>query len=213
MHLTYEQCPFDLAHVRALYRVLPEVVQDGGWHPIPAGAPFAFYRVHPRGFFQAVYSQEPHRLLDEVLASDPPESEDDASWLLVREDAEDPCYSLASVFTRTFGPARIHDQVNEWLSPFGLRLGPWEDDMRGFADFALLEAGAWADAMRRLKWLEAMTLEVNRAVEEWIAAQWGRIEDVLRASAERNEDPEEVAELPDLGFPQGPKWRSPGTYR
>lgn len=213
MHLTYEQCPFDLAHVRALYRNLAEVLEDGEWHPIPAGSPFAFYRVHPRGFFQAVYASERHRLLEEVLAADPPEVEDDAGWLLVREEVEeDPCYSLASVFTRTFGSARIHDEVNEWLSPFGLRIAQWEGDTRGFADFGPLEPGAWADAMRRLKWLEGMTMEVNRAVEERITALWGGVEDRLRASAARQDDPEELAELPDVGFPTGPKRRRPGTY-
>lgn len=212
MHLTYEQCPFDPAHVRALYRNLSSLVEDGRWHPLPAGTPFAFYRVHPRGFFQAVYASERHRLLEEVLATEPPEVEDDASWLLIREDAEDPCYSLASVFTRTFGPARIHDEVNEWLSPFGLRIAEWEGDMRGFADFAPLEPGAWANAMRRLTWLEAMTLEVNRSVEERIAALWGGVEGALRMSAAQQEDPEELAELPDVGFPKGPKRRSPGPY-
>ena len=214
MHLTYEQCPFEVTHVRAVYRNLSEeVVQDGQWHPMPAALPIALYRVHRRGIFQAVYAAERHILLDEVLACEPPEVEDDAGWLLVREEAEDPCYSLASVFTRTFGPARIYDEVNEWLAPFGLRIAQWEGDTRGFADFAPLEPGAWADAMRRLRWLEGMTLEVNRAVEERIAAAWGRVEGALRTSTARNHDPEELAELPDLGFPTGPKWRRAGTYR
>ena len=85
--------------------------------------------------------------------------------------------------------------------------------MRGFADFGPLKPGAWADAMRRLKWLEGMPLEVTPGGgEERIAALWGGVEDRLRASAAQQDDPEELAELPDVGFSTGPKRRSPGEY-
>lgn len=212
MHLTYEQCPFNLNHVESLYRNLPNVIPDGAWHELPTGRPYTLYRVHSERFFQAVFSKEDHVLLQEVLACDPPETQDDASWLLIREDADDPCYSITSVFTRTFGLARIHEEVNRWLTPFGLRYDSWEDGARGFADFAPLEPGAWADAIKRLSWLESINLEVNRSIEEKIAGFWGRYEDSLRFAGDQCQDPNELAELPDFGFPQGPKRRSVQRY-
>lgn len=198
MHVTYEQCPYDPAHVRGIYRQIEVPIEDGQWHSLPAGSPFAYYRVHPLGAFQAVFSDHDHVLLREVMALNPPETGEDAGWLLVREESEDPCYSLASRLSRTFGPARIHSEVNEWLEPFGLRLGEWRGDTTAFADFSPLEPGALGDAMRRLRWLERLTIEANRRVEEHLATYWRSFEPALRESAEKCDDPDEIAELPEI---------------
>ena len=95
---------------------------------------------------------------------------------------------------------------------YGLRTGVWEGTGRGFADFVPLEPGSWLDAMNRLRWLEAITLEINRSVKERIAKEWGRYEDALREAASRCTNPEEIAELPDIVEIPGPKRRRSGVY-
>src|SRR6478609_850060 len=80
----YEQAPWDLAHVEAIYRNLQgRIVVDGAWHDFPPlPQDIGRYRVFENRYFQAVYARRPNRVFDTLTAMPPVEREDDAEWTI-----------------------------------------------------------------------------------------------------------------------------------
>ncbi len=171
--ITYEQCPWDLDHVSQIYRSIKDFKTDGDWHEIPGGVGSAWYRIWDQRIFTMIVFEERNELLEEVMAGPPPLSEEDAEWTLVKHPRGD--YSIGSEFSRTFGRFDVIEEVNDWLNPFGLGLEEFNGDSQGFAFFESLEPECWLDAMERLRFLEAVCLDANRAANMSLKAVWGSI--------------------------------------
>jgi hypothetical protein len=101
---TYEQCPYDLAHVEAIYMNLKGIINvDGNWHPFPERPDgIGQYRVFNDQHFQAVFAGSDHALFRSLLDMDPVDSDDDAEWTVWRLSEEG--YGLTSSFAVTSGP-------------------------------------------------------------------------------------------------------------
>lgn len=56
--ITYDQCPWDWAHVVSIYRNIPDPIADGEWRAIACPKAFAFYRVWGGETFQALYGND-----------------------------------------------------------------------------------------------------------------------------------------------------------
>jgi len=53
--LTYEQCPYNRAHVERLYPIIENIEEGGEWHAFSSGSQISMYRVSNGAIFQAVY--------------------------------------------------------------------------------------------------------------------------------------------------------------
>jgi hypothetical protein len=168
----YEQAPWDLAHIEAIYRNLQgRIVADGAWHDFPPlPRDIARYRVFEDRYFQAVYARRPNLVFDTLTAMPPVLREDDAEWTIWKIRG---AYAVTSVFTVTphfmgYGP------VERWLCDHHeLGWEPHPDGLQGTAYFTDLEPGCLADAMDRLVWLENQVIALNRRLTQTAADFWG----------------------------------------
>ncbi len=86
--IQYEQCLWKEKHILALYpRLQGSVLADGEWHDFPpVAASFGRYRVYENTYFQALFSTRSASELDEYCLLAPASVDDDAEWLLWRDD-------------------------------------------------------------------------------------------------------------------------------
>lgn len=201
----YERCPWDESHILEIYRNSRSVDPDGRWHPIVSSGPLGFYRLHHSKIFQVVYSDSRNELLDEILDSEPPASEDDAEWTIIRWP--DMSYSLTSSFCRTFGPFRAQYAINNTLRPYALRLSEFRADLHGIADFASLEAGCLRDAMERLRFLESLCIRLNKSIEIFLDFEWSAATSALLNVPSKPESTEFIWDFPSNVTIPGPKRR------
>ncbi len=178
----YEQCPWDQAHVEAIYPILKGLlVADGEWHPTESGAEpwVGRYRIVD-GYFQAVFAEEPNPVFAALLAVRPFARPDDAEWDVW---AHEPTggFALSNTFCITPGPFDHQDELVDWLARHGLGLTEHEWYVQGYALIEQLTTEALAEAVDRLTWLEVTLADLNEKLDRAGAAFWQGVQGQVAA--------------------------------
>jgi hypothetical protein len=211
---TYEQCSWDLQHVEGLYPILRgHILPDGQWHRFPASVPgVAQYRIRA-GRLQVVYAAGGNEVVEQLLAMEPLETEDDAEWEIWKLDGVEG-FAVSSTFATTAGPFEHDAGVNEWLSRHALGLNAAFNDrfVEGVAYFERIDAGCLTDAIRRLAWLEEAFRELVVLLQTTAQNFWEGVEDASNCIVNQlgdAYDPTLIAPLPDEYLTEGAKRRLP----
>jgi len=170
----YEQCPWNKRHVASLYSSEIPLVEDGNWHAVQTGrARVGFSRV-TNGFFQLVRGNSRYPLLEQCLALDPMETEDDAEWEITPFNDG---YVVHTAFSPTFGPCDAQERLSEHLEPYGLWLENNSESALAVAYIAKIESSVLLEATRRLVWLENYCMSANRSIYAELDRLWGSLAD------------------------------------
>lgn len=205
--VNYEQCPWDEGHVRAIYRRLSEIVADGEWHLFPDNGARGHYRVFEGRTFQVIFGKGDEAVYPRLLQLDPPDIEDDAEWTVLCDPEED-VVLLTSTFCRTFGPFSGINLICETLNSFALELIKYRGDIWGAVYVEDIETDMMEEAMARLRAIEKITLQVNKAIDAQISTMWDDLTAEMREAEEASPE-EEVLDIPASYRPRGPKFRQP----
>lgn len=199
----YEQCEWYPQHVAAIYRSISPILDDGTWHAYGPSGRWA-YRVWNQRIFQSV-SRRGTAFEQQIMACDPPLTDEDAEWKLVKFD--DHNYGIASKFTMTYPLLPELELVESKLLEYNLGFEELDHDNFGVAYFGGLNPHDWREAMEKLCYLESICLQVNREMETALRASWNQFAFLS----------EPIPECPDDHVPDhlpgikksGPKWRQP----
>jgi len=159
MEVMYEQCPWNEEHVRQIYRNLASELIDGEWRNFPTlPRDVGAYRVFANRTFQAIYSRKKHSLFQELLCLEPPDSEDDAEWDLLKERG---VYHVSSSFAKTFRTMLPVDNTAAILRENSMDIVDMGTFMRGEAFFRTLTTDNLGLAMRKLTFVENLCMAAN----------------------------------------------------
>lgn len=201
--MDYEQCEWYPQHVAAIYRSISPILDDGAWHPYgPSGR--CAYRVWNKRIFQSV-SRRGIAFEEQIMAYDPPLTDEDAEWKLVKFD--DHNYGIASKFTMTYPLLPELELVETKLLEYNLGFEELDHDNFGVAYFGDLNPHDWRDAMEMLCYLEAICLQVNREIETALMVSWQQFSFLSKIDPEFQAD-QTPTYLPGIKK-SGPKWRQP----
>jgi hypothetical protein len=183
--LSYELCPYERLHVLEIYRGLASCVIDGRWREKPGKyLGRCVYRVS-RDMFQVLYSRRPGTLFEALMDVEPPVTEDDGDWTILRRSRKE-APLLTSPFCTIPAVSGFELLDHALLERFGF----FFDQIKGtksetaYAVLQSLEPAAVLDAMTRLKYLEQWVLETNRKLTRNVLACAEELIEELRDASE-----------------------------
>ncbi|GEM_PF-4728970 len=169
------------------------------WEKRPSkdGYSVRYERLFEGSIFQAVHARLEDETITRLMSIRPPEIQDDGQWTITKNPNSG--YTVTSGFAISYGPFEWQQAMNDWLPTYGLGLISVMGYVQGEAYFSEVESGCFADALKRLHWLESFCVRVNIQVEKSCRRMWGWLDEQCRPDiAKMLLDPEELVDPPHL---------------